>query len=325
MNPVKHVIATLILTTFNNLAMAVTLPGPLVTTAWLTNNLDDVVILDVRSDIMSYSDNPRFIKDKNTDKQILVKVGGHIPGALLVDYAKLRSKKIIRNRTISHMLPDKDTFEKLMQSTGVNKNDTLIIMSKGDSNGDMLGATRLYWSLKYFGHDNMAILDGGMTQWLKDGGKVASRLNHPRKGNWVATAERNEILATSEDVKNAINNQGVQLIDTRNISQYLGTYKKSYVYATGHIPGAINLPSEVLTGPSGNTTFTPADEIRELSKILKINPQEQMITYCNSGHLATGSWFVFSEILGNKNVKMYDGSMHQWTSENGETVSISKK
>lgn len=319
-------ITTLVtLLTCSTMAVAEKLPGPLVDTAWLKDNLDKVVVLDVRSDVKSFTTNPRVTKDEKTGKQILVKVGGHIPGAILVDYSKLRTKRLIRNRTISSMLPSKGAFERLMQSIGVNKNDTLIIMSKGRSNGDMLGTTRLYWSLKYFGHDNMAILDGGITQWINDGGKVSSRLSETARGNWVATAERKEILATSEDVKKAINDPRVQLIDTRPISQYLGTYKKSYVYAKGHIPGAINLPNELLTGPTGKARFTPVNEIIGMSELLNIDPEGSMITYCNSGHLAAGSWFIYSEVLGNKNVKMYDGSMHQWTSEKGDTVGLNVK
>lgn len=321
----RYIITLATLITLSPVATAAKLPGPLVDTTWLKANLDNVVVLDVRSDIKSFTSNPRFTSDKKSGKQILVRVGGHIPGALLVDYSKLRTKRVIRNRTITKMLPGKGTFERFMQSIGVNRDDTLVIMSKGRSNSDMLGATRLYWSLKYFGHDKMAILDGGMTQWLKDGGKVSSRLSNTRKGNWVATAERNEILATSEDVKKAVEGQKVQLIDTRSISQYLGTYKKSYVYSKGHIPGAINLPNELITGPGGKAKFTPADDILKMSEVLKINPQGSMITYCNSGHLATGSWFMYSEVLGNKNVKMYDGSMHQWTSENGDTVGLGVK
>lgn len=318
----RRILILICVFTFSNTAMSANLPGPLVDTSWLKENIDNVKILDVRSDIKSFSENPRFTKDKKTGKLILVTPAGHIPGAILVDYSKLRTKKVIRNLTISKMLPDKGAFERYMQSIGVNKDDTLILMSKGRTNGDMLGATRLYWSLKYFGHDDMAILDGGMTQWLKDGGKVASRNKPVKRGNWVATAERNEILATSDDVKNAIKDPKIQIIDTRSISQYLGTYKKSYVYNKGHIPGAINLPNELITGPSGKARFTAVDEIKQISKALNINPEGGMITYCNSGHLAAGSWFIYSEVLGNKNVKMYDGSMHQWTSENGETVGL---
>jgi len=223
------------------------------------------------------------------------------------------------------MLPDKAAFEHYIQSVGVNKDDTLVIMSEGNNNGDMTAATRLYWSLKYFGHDNMAILDGGMTQWLKDGGKVTDQMTQTKKGNWVATAERSSILATSDDIKKAIKSHKVQLIDSRPVSQYMGTYKKSYVFAKGHIPGAINLPNELITGPNGKAKFTSANEIKKISSLLDIDPNKEIITYCNSGHLATGSWFMYSEVMGNKNVKMYDGSMHEWTLEKGETVGLTSK
>ncbi len=315
-------ITLITLITTGTLTMAANLPGPLADTGWLKTNLGKTTILDVRKDTKSFTAKPVFRKNKKTGKLKLVKVAGHIPGANLVNYKKLRTKQIINEREISKMLLNKGAFEKLMQSVGVNKGDTIIIVSKGESNGDMTGATRLYWSLKYFGHDKISILNGGMAQWLKDGGKISSAASKVKKGNWVATAERKEILATSKDVKKAIKNPKVQLIDTRPISQYIGAWKKSYVYAKGHIPGAKNLPNELLTGPKGKIKFTSAKEMKDISRALGIDSKGSMITYCNSGHLATGSWFMYSEVLGNKNVKMYDGSMHQWTKEKGNTVTF---
>jgi len=313
---------TVAIVTFSSTAMAVKLPGPVVDSAWLKANLNDVVILDVRNNMKGFTSKPRFTKDKNTGELILVETNGHIPGALFVSYSKLRSKRTVGDKSIDKMLPDKASFEKYMQSVGLDKNKTLVIMSEGQDSGDMTSATRLYWSLKYFGQDNMAILDGGMTQWLKDGGQVTTQITNTKKGNWVATTERNSILATSEDVKKALNNDKVQLIDTRPVSQYIGTYKKSYVFAKGHIPGAINMPTELITGPNGKAKFTSTADIKKISKLLNIDDNKNIITYCNSGHLATGSWFLYSEVLGKKNVKMYDGSMHEWTTENGETVGL---
>ena len=148
------------------------------------------------------------------------------------------------------MIPPTFAFEKLMQEAGVNNNSAIVIVSKGAGNGDMTMATRVYWQLKYFGHDNMAILNGGMGQWLVDGRKISSSKEKVSKGNWKATAERKEILATSEDVVAAVKAKG-QLMDTRALSLYLGTWrKKSYVYANGHIPGAKNFPNELLTNPT---------------------------------------------------------------------------
>ena len=166
-------ITLIALLTINTFAIAASLPGPLADTGWLKTNLGKTTILDVRKDTKSFTAKPVFRKNKKTGKLKLVKVAGHIPGASLVNYKKLRTKQIINEREISKMLLNKGAFEKLMQSVGVNKGDTIIIVSKGESNGDMTGATRLYWSLKYFGHDKISILNGGMAQWLKDGGKIS--------------------------------------------------------------------------------------------------------------------------------------------------------
>jgi thiosulfate/3-mercaptopyruvate sulfurtransferase len=301
---------------------AATLPRPLVDVAWLKANSNKVVILDVRSDIKSFTAKPVFRKDKKTGKLKLVKVAGHIPGARLVNFKKLRTTRKIGENEITRVLPEKNDFEAVIRSVGLNAGDSVVIVSKGVSGSDMTSATRLYWSLKYFGQDDMAILDGGMAQWLKEGGKVTSSADKPKKGNWIATAERKEILASSDDIRQAIKDNNVQLVDTRPVSQYLGTYRKSYVYADGHIPGAKNLPDELLTGPKGKAKFTSVEKLQKLSDALGINAKGTMITYCNSGNLATGSWFLYHEVMGNKNAKMYDGSLHQWTKENGDTVDM---
>ena len=120
MKTLKQLLFLVTVIVFCNTAIAAKLPGPLVDTTWLKNNLDKVVILDVRGNIKSFTSKPRFTKDKKTGKLILVKAYGHIPGALFVDYSKLRSKKMINNKSIDKMLPDKAAFEHYIQSVGVN-------------------------------------------------------------------------------------------------------------------------------------------------------------------------------------------------------------
>ena len=83
----------------------------------------------------------------------------------------------------------------------------------------------------------------------------------------------------------------------------------------GHIPGAKVFPNELLTGAEAPVAFAAPEEIKHMANELGIDASSDMITYCNSGQLASGSWFVFSELLGNKNVRLYDGSMHQWALE----------
>lgn len=297
-----------------DMAYAVNLPGPLVETDWLAKNKGDVIILEIRKDVKSFTKKPVYKKDKKSGKKKLKKVAGHIPGSILVNYKKLRAKKKIDGRTVKKMIVSKAKFEKAMQKAGVNKDSAVVIVSKGQNNLDLTMATRLYWQMKYYGHDNMAILNGGMAQWIIDKRKVSSKKSKTKKGNWAATAERNEIFASSQDVEDAVK-ANTQLVDTRPISLYLGTWrKKSYVYANGHIPGAKPYPNELLTTKMPAKFLTVSDS-KSLFQQMGISPDKQAITYCNSGHLATGSWFVMSELMGNKNVKMYDGSMHQWTLE----------
>lgn len=304
-----------------NTVNAGSLPGPLVETDWLAKNKGNVVILEIRKDVKSFTKKPVFKKDKKSGKSKLKKVAGHIPDSILVDYKKLRSNKMINGQKVQKMLVSKENFEKVMQDAGVNKNSAVVIVSKGVNNLDLTMATRFYWQMKYFGHDNMAILNGGMAQWLIDNRKVSTKASKAKKGNWIATAERNEILATSKDVEAAVNSKG-QLVDTRPISLYLGTWrKKSYVYANGHIPGAKPYPNELLSS-NMPAKFLNVSDSKSLFKQMGIETNKASITYCNSGHLATGSWFVLSELLGNKNVKMYDGSMHQWTLEKHDVTKM---
>ncbi len=297
-----------------NIAFAASVPGPLVETGWLAKNKNNVVILEIRKDVKSFTKKPVFKKNKKSGKLKLKKVAGHIPGSILVNYKKLRGSKNINGRKVLKMLVGKTAFEKVMQSAGVNKDSAVVIVSKGQSNGDVTMATRFYWQMKYYGFDNMAILNGGLAQWIIDKRAVSTKATKAKKGNWVATAERKKILASSKDIEAAIKTN-TQLVDTRAISLYLGTWrKKSYVFANGHIPGAKPYPNELLTTKMP-AKFLKASDSKSLFKQLGINPDKEAVTYCNSGHLASGSWFVLSELLGNKKVKLYDGSMHQWTLE----------
>jgi len=304
-----------------NMAFAASIPGPLVETDWLAKNQNNVVILEIRNDVKSFTKKPVFKKDKKSGKSKLKKVAGHIPGSILVNYKTLRTAKTIDGRKVVKMIIGRSAFEKVMQTAGVNKDSAVVIVSKGAGNGDVTMATRFYWQMKYYGFDNMAILNGGMAQWIIDKRAVSNKASKAKKGNWVATAERNEILATSKDVEAAVKAK-IQLVDTRPISLYLGTWrKKSYVYANGHIPGAKPYPNELLTTQMP-AKFLKVSDSKSLFNQLGINPNNKSVTYCNSGHLASGSWFVLSELMGNKNVKMYDGSMHQWTLEKHDVTKL---
>jgi thiosulfate/3-mercaptopyruvate sulfurtransferase len=296
-------------------ALATNVPGPLVETDWLAKNLQHVTVLYVSPTPDLYTGQPVYAKDKKTGKPVLVKVGGHIPGAVYVDYKKVRVDRLVNGVKVEMIIPLKADFEKFVRDLGVNHDSAVVIVSDGMNNLDMTMATRLYWQLKYYGQDNMAILDGGLAQWIADGHAVSSDNVQPKAGDWKPTAERKELLADSEAVAMAMKKKSVQLMDNRPVSQYLGTAKQPYVYAMGHIPGAKSFPNELMNKAGAPAKFLPVSELKQLVGAMGLKTDKSTITYCNSGHLASGGWFIMHELLGNKSVKLYDGSMNEWTLE----------
>ena len=296
-------------------ALALDVPGPLVDSDWLEQHLHQVTVLDVREDIESFTRKAVLVRKRFTGDLRLRIPGAHIPGAVLVDFLNIRTSIDIDGRNVRRMIPDKTEFEQLMQSWGVNREDAIVIVSLGSSNSDVTMATRLYWQIKYFGHNKVTILDGGMAQWLLQQKPATIEVQTPQPGNWLAGELNEQISAGSEDVARAIADRTIQLVDTRGLGFYLGAYKQNYVRKKGHIPGAKVFPNELLTSAEAPVLFTGPEAVQRMASELGIDTNSNMITYCNSGQLASASWFVFSELLGNKNVRLYDGSMHQWALE----------
>jgi thiosulfate/3-mercaptopyruvate sulfurtransferase len=291
-----------------------TLPGPLVSAAWLKDNLAGVTVLDVRDDMDSFTAEPQFETDAKTGTRKLTEVGGRIEGSLPVDFGKIRVSKTVDGKKIDKMLPDKAAMQEIMQGMGLNRGKTIVIVSAGESADQMEQAARLYWSLKVYGEDRMALLDGGVAAWIAAGNSVTSAKAEVPRGDWKATAERGELLAEVKDVEAAAKSK-VQLVDARPLPQYLGLFvKKPAVQAGGHVAGSVNYPTDVRFKSSGLAQmFLSPAEYTAVMKVQGMDAGAPSITYCNTGHMASGMWFIQSEILGNKNVSVYDGSMHEWT------------
>jgi len=296
-------------------ASALQVPGALVDTDWLEQHLDEVIILDVREDIESFTRKAVLVRKRFTGDLRLRRPGAHIPGAVLVDFLNIRTSREIDDRNVRYMTPDKAEFEELMQSWGVNNDEPIVITNQGTGNGAVTMATRLYWQVKYFGHDNVAILDGGTASWLLEQKPASIEPNAPQPGNWLAREERVSLLANSDDVARAITDENTELVDTRSLGFYLGMLKQPYVRKNGHIPDAKVFPNELLSSAGAPAYFSDPEELQQVADALAINSRANIITYCNSGQFASASWFVFHELMGNPNVRLYDGSMHQWALE----------
>jgi thiosulfate/3-mercaptopyruvate sulfurtransferase len=288
-------------------------PGPLVETGWLADNQGQVVILDVRQDAGSFLGAPPA-PGKKPD---LKKLTGHIPGAVSVPWKKIATKSGEQGKTLKAMLPSPDAFAALMQDSGVGNDSAVIVVGRGASAKDQAFATRLYFTLKYFGHDNVALLNGGVAQWAKEGRPLAYTETQPEKGSFTVTEIRGHLVADTEQVESAVSSGGVQLADCRTEDFYLGlNFKRKFVKPEhkGRLAGARTLPFVLLADNSGPAKLFPAEQIRGVARVKGIELEAPTITYCNTGVTASLGWFALHELLGNESAQLYDGSMHAWSS-----------
>jgi len=302
----------------SSLWAATSLPGPVVDAAWLAAHLGEVQVFEVRANVKSFTGTPEFETDAKSGKKMLVEVGGHIPGARLMDTKPLRTDRKIGELTVKYMLPEQAAFEKVMQAAGMDADKPIVLVPLGVEVADLDDALRAYWQLKVYGEDRIAVLDGGMANWLLEGRPHSSEAVAAKTGSWRALADRSaQYGADSEAVAAAVASKSATLIDGRDLRSFHGLAKRDYVYAAGHIPGARSLPPELLTKPvaGGAVKLQSLATYRGIAAASGADAEKPSIAYCNSGHLASGPWFVMSELLGHKNARLYDGSMHQWTLE----------
>ena len=306
-----------------SLAQAITLPGPVVSADWLANNMSEVQIIEVRTDLASYLRSPEFDTDKKTGKKLLVEVGGHIANSTLLDFKKVRVERLVDGKKIKLLIPEKADFEKLVQSLGINSDKPIVLVPIGQDMSDIDEALRTYWSFKVYGEDQVAVLDGGIAGWLSEGREFTTANSPKAAGNWAAKAERKELVASSDDVAAASKSGKPQLLDARQPAQYLGLAKRPDVLTFGHIAGSKELAPELLAKPSnGALYFWQKKTYDALLAANGLSNKGPTIAYCNTGHLAAGGWFVMSELVGNKSTKLYDGSLYLWTLEGRPLVGV---
>jgi len=321
----RNLFYTLLISTlaYSTTVLSVELPSPVVSAEWLKSNLADVVVLDFRSDPSGFTSTPVY--DNVDGKSSLTELGGHIQGARLADFNQWRVSRTIDGKKIDKLVPDEQTVTRLMQALGVNATDVLVLTVPGESYDEVDMATRAYWTLKSYGHRRMAVLDGGNAAWGQAGyALVSSPVPTYGAGDWTAAQFDKTWFADKSDVKTASEQGDVEIIDARPLPQYLGiTFKAPSVTAPGHVKGARNFAPELQVVSSGIAqVFLPASHYSDVLAAVSIETHaSNSIVYCNTGHLASGAWFVMSEIMQVEGVKLYDGSMHEWTTLGNAVVS----
>jgi thiosulfate/3-mercaptopyruvate sulfurtransferase len=290
-------------------AMAVSVAGahadPLVTPKWLNEHLadTDLVVLDIRSAIdgggaQAYA-------------------AGHIPKSVHSDYDKA-GWRVTRNN-VPFMVPTVPELEKLIGDLGIDEDTHVVVVPAGVSVLDLGSATRTYWTLKYAGVKNISILDGGVAAWRTSGLPLETGTNAPSPKIFTATVDKS-ILAEAADVESIEGKGGATLVDARPASFFLGKEKAPASKAYGRIPGALNIDSAEFYDSESNRLKPKA----ALAVVADSAPAGPVVNYCNTGHWASTDWFVFHELLGRKDVKLYAGSMVEWTSNDSRPIESSR-
>lgn len=301
------------------------LPRAIVDVAWLFKHLDSVLVLDVRMDTESFSKrrgvantgpfNPCGIT-KLVKKSPLF---GHIPGSVLVPWQQVLLDREIDGQLLGKMLPDRETFQELMRRSGVNNDSVVVISSRGMDNFDMAMATRLYWSMKYYGHDKVAILNGGTSEWRAKKRRIRFYSQPPQRGNFTVREERRDLLANTADIDQAAADNSQQLVDSREADYFEGLTRMEGMVSEngqGSIPGSLNIPfMKLLDQSGGGVAIHKTIPLLDVARETQVSLNKPTIFYCNFGVQGSVGWFVWRELLGVKNSRLYDGSMHVWSKD----------
>lgn len=224
---------------------------------------------------------------------------GHIPGAYYLDLEKDLSSPVTKHGG-RHPLPDAEIFSKKMRACGVNPHTTVVVYD--DSR--MAYAARTWWLLRYFGHQQVLILDGGFAAWVNNGGAQDRREPTMKSGNFKATLQSNWIV-NREDI---LQNDGtLSLIDSREAKRYRGEEEPIDPIA-GHIPGAVNYLWQDATTEQGFIKSVTDQQERWKN----LAQQENLAVYCGSG--VTACVNLLSLEISGINAKLYPGSWSDWCS-----------
>jgi thiosulfate/3-mercaptopyruvate sulfurtransferase len=265
----------------------------LVSADWAEENLNTpgVVLVEVDEDTSAYD-------------------GGHIAGAVKLDWKTDLQDQVRRD------FVDKGQFEKLLSDKGIGNDDTVVLYG-GNNNWF---AAYAYWYFKLYGHQDVKLLDGGRKKWELDGRELSKDTVSRPATSYTAKEQDTSIRAYRDETIAAIGNKN--LIDVRSPDEFSGKLlapahlPQEQSQRGGHIPTALNVPWSKAANEDG--TFKSDDELRALYSEVGLDTSKDTIAYCRIGERSSHTWFALHELLGEPNVKNYDGS---WT-EYGSLVGV---
>lgn len=265
----------------------------LVDADWVQQHLDDpkVVIVEVDEDTSAY--------DKN-----------HIRNAIRIDWKRDLQHPVRRD------FVDQEGFEKLLSAKGISNDDTVVLYG-GNNNWF---AAYAYWYFKLYGHQDVRLLDGGRKKWELDSRDLVADVPERAATTYQAKEQDLSLRAFRDEVVAAIGN--LNLVDVRSPDEFSGKLlapahvSQEQPQVGGHVPSARNIPWSKSANDDG--TFRSDDELKKLYEAAGLDLSKDTIAYCRIGERSAHTWFVLHELLGQQNVKNYDGS---WT-EYGSMVGL---
>jgi thiosulfate/3-mercaptopyruvate sulfurtransferase len=261
----------------------------LVETDWVADHLNDD---DIR--IVEVDENPALYDE------------AHIPGAIGFDWKADLQDPVRRD------FLDAEDFGSLMGSRGISNDHTVVLY--GDRNNWFAAYT--YWYFRYYGHDKVKLVNGPREKWISEGRETTTEVPSHPAAEFKAKKGDGKIRALREEVTDALDSK-THLVDVRSPQEFSGEliamagYEQEGAQRGGHIPGAASVPWAQAVQEDG--TFKPADELKELYEGKGvISGKDPIIAYCRIGERSAHTWFVLHELLGQGDVKNYDGSWTEW-------------
>jgi thiosulfate/3-mercaptopyruvate sulfurtransferase len=269
----------------------------LVDADWVEAHLDDpkVVLVEVDEDTTAY--------DKN-----------HIRGAVRLDWKKDLQDPVRRD------FVGKEQFEALLSARGIANDDTVVLYG-GNNNWF---AAYAYWYFSLYGHEDVRLLDGGRKKWELESRELVVEVPDRPATTYVAKEQDLSIRAFRDEVAAAIGAKN--LVDVRSPDEYAGRLlapahlPQEQSQRAGHIPTARNIPWSKAANDDG--TFRSDEDLVALYQGAGVDLEKDTIAYCRIGERSAHTWFVLHELLGQPNVKNYDGSWTEWGSLVGVPVAL---
>lgn len=272
-------------------------PEYLVETDWLAQHLHDadVRVIDATTHLLPWADNVLYdVKPGREDFE-----RAHIPGAVFIDIDNELSD---HTKQTHFMMPPAEQFAAVMSKLGIGSEHFIVTYATAHH----YWATRMWWMLRAFGHDRVAVLNGGFQKWQRENRPTESGAPKPQAQANFRAQLRAGWVADQQQVLAAISDPATRIVNALRPEQHAGTSGVNYG-RKGRIPGSVNIPALQLVDQ--NNVYKPVEELSRMCE--PALDAQRVIAYCGGGIAATSAALVLT-MLGHNNVQLYDASLSEW-------------